>query len=941
MDEASSKPVASLRAGFAKVRFLLIVSLAGIFIYMAIPVRAGPTAPVASSVVLVSPDSCPGPGCAAGQRLNMRAEYDLNASTRSIQVCVYTPTTWSVQGIELNNRGGLSGADYIPGTAQCTGTPPNGTVLAGGATATVQGSDTLGFVFRVGANATTDPAGSVIARLHEFDNDGNPLNPALELSLPLGVVASSNPVYVANNTVGCGVNSPCYVDSSGDQIGGLGTGLKDAVDAALSGASINVIGSYSIKSNTVAITRPVTLQGLGDASVTYTGNQCTNPILSVQAGAVIRSLNINDGVCNENDRSLIVINTPDAVTIESTDLTGGDDAITVAEPAGNVYVRFSHISGNTGWAIHWMATGGNLLAVGNNLFGNKNNAQVSCNNIATSRVDHNFWGPGVSANSASAMCTVTEAKRLGAAVLRSANLPGVEATRVSVTNTKTYSFNNKIAVQHADGVPDFDVYLVNHGAGGSENIPFPDDLIATLTACSSYWDVFLAEDAPDPGLLDVFFKYDLTTGCTATIASTYYCSQPDSARYPLWWIDPQGSATQGWDLVAATGQGVSCSIPDNEIKVSIDNSGRPNLSNDLHFAPFVVGIAEGPTVVVFNSFTATPGNAQVQLDWATVSELNVDGFYVVRSPTLDGTYTRLPEGNPTFIPRKGSQAAGNSYTFLDTAAVNGTTYYYKLEVVNEGQPSIFTGAISAQPAAPTATPTPTLTNTPTPTPTSTSTGTVTPTPTVTPTVTPTGSITPTPTITPTGSLTPTPTRTPTLTPTRTRTPTVWIAPTRTPTPRIIIPTRTPTRWIPTRTPTRTTTPNPQQTSLTRTITSTSNLGYPAPQTTGTRTATGSSPPGSGNGVGYPAGTPGTGTGTPAVTTPDTTGTAEGTPEGTAIAALTTTTPPGPTPTLTSTPPSPASARTVFWVSLGLGGLLGAGSLLAAGWYLFVRRTLHF
>jgi hypothetical protein len=966
MDEAPSKPAVSLRAGFAKVRFLLILSLVCIFLYMAIPVRAGPAAPLANTLTLVSPNSCPGPGCPAGQRLNWRAEFDLDAATTAVQVCVYTPATWSVPAVTFNNRGGLSGVDYTPGTGQCSGTPPNGTTLAGGAGAAVQGSDTLGFVFRLGAVAAPDPAGTVIVRIFEAAGV-NPYTPTTDLTHSLGVVPTGSTVYVANNANGCGASAPCYVDSGDDLVGGLGTGLKDAVDAVPPGAAIHILGSYSIKDNTLVVTRPdpaqlLTIQGSGDASLTYGGNQCSNPMLLIQSATILRSLNINDGTCNQNDRSLVVVNTTQAVTIESNDLTGGDDAITVSDPAGPVTVRFNHISGNTGWAIRWTSTGGSLQAAANNLYGNKNNAQVNCNGVAGSLADHNYWGPGVTANSGTATCTVAEAKRLGAPILLSASLPGVEAVRVPVTAAKTSYFNNQISVQQAPDTPGVFVYLVNHGAGSSENVPFPDNLTATLTPCSNYWDIFLAEGSVDPSLLDIYFKYDLTTGCTATISSTYYCNQTaDPARYPLWWVDPAGSLTQGWDLVAATGQTVSCSLPDSEIKVSIDSaSGRPDLT-DLHFTPFVVGVAEGPTVVVFSSFAANPGNAQVRLDWTTISELNVDGFYVVRSENQDGAYGRLPANNPTFIPRKGGQSSGNTYSFTDSSAVNGTTYFYKLEVAKEGQPSIFTGAISAQPLAPTATPTPTLTHTPTITPTVTltptisMTPTITPTPSITPTITPTGSLTPTPSITPTGSLTATPTRTPTFTPTRTRTPTVFIAPTRTPTPiRTFIPTRTPTRSSPT----------PAQTSLTRTATS--SIGYPVPQATGSVTPTRSGTPGTATAAGYP----GPGGGTPGPTssgayppasgsTPDASGTSSGTPDGTstitpdgtragtAIAAvMTLTSSAGQTPAVTSVPTtgSPTTtppARTLFWVSLGLGGLLGAGSLLAAGWYLFIRRTLHF
>ncbi len=199
------------------------------------------------------------------------------------------------------------------------------------------------------------------------------------------------------------------------------------------------------------------------------------------------------------------------------------------------------------------------------------------------------------------------------------------------------------------------------------------------------------------------------------------------------------------------------------------------------------------------SFTATPGEGFIQLDWQTSAEPNNSGFYLVRSLQAEGSYERISD----LIPSQGSDTAGASYSYTDPNLPPGQVFYYRLEIVDLSGASQFTPPISAIPAGATYTPTPTLTPTETltPAPSDTPTATITPSPTVTPvlsgTPTPTRTITPTRTQTLTRTITQTskPTATRTVTPTRTRT----LYPTRTNTPRPTS-TRTPT---PTRTPTNT------------------------------------------------------------------------------------------------------------------------------------------
>lgn len=189
------------------------------------------------------------------------------------------------------------------------------------------------------------------------------------------------------------------------------------------------------------------------------------------------------------------------------------------------------------------------------------------------------------------------------------------------------------------------------------------------------------------------------------------------------------------------------------------------------------------TLIYFN---ATPGDGQVLLEWATATELNNVGFFVVRSDQSNGTYNRVSD----FIPGEGDSLVGATYDFTDTGLTNGQTYWYKLESVDINNTSQFDGPKSAVPGVPaqatatatqTATATTEVPDTSTPTPTATQTaGSV-----GTATATETQAAGATSTFTPTPSLTSTPTRTPTRTATRTSVST--FLPTRTQTP---FPTRT-------------------------------------------------------------------------------------------------------------------------------------------------------
>jgi len=129
-----------------------------------------------------------------------------------------------------------------------------------------------------------------------------------------------------------------------------------------------------------------------------------------------------------------------------------------------------------------------------------------------------------------------------------------------------------------------------------------------------------------------------------------------------------------------------------------------------------------------SSFTATPGDGEVLVEWETETEFEIVGFNLLRSDQEDGEYQVITD----LFEAQGSSSSGATYSYTDENLTNGVTYYYKLQAIHADQSTEEEGPISATPGS--ATPTPTETQIgDTPDPTNTST----PEPSGRPTLTPT------------------------------------------------------------------------------------------------------------------------------------------------------------------------------------------------------------
>ena len=718
-----------------------------------------------TSLDMTAPSGCPLNGCAAGQRLNFRLSFSLDpvyTSAENAMICVtssggsdnpvLTPFTDYSTGW-ISPKGLVSGINYAP-IASCAGNsfPDENLIVSVQAWHTASVDEQLNLALRL--NKLASQNGTI--RFHVFEKDLS--GTWVEKSSAMQAIALSpsqlGTAYVAADSGSCSLKTPCFINSGDDLPGGLGTGLKDALDALPNGTSaspvtINILGVYPVKSNEVLVNRPYfVLQGVGSSTLTSSGTLCSAPLLGITSQVTIQNLNINDGDCVTVSRNLLRVNSSLPVTIQNNTLQQGAHAIVFEDNSGDLLVQFNHIANNIGYAIRRIGTAGAgaLTAVANNFLNNAWSVQVECGAAPKGVVDHNFWGSDISPASASANCAFSEGSQLGAAIQTQS--AGVSGQLVQVTTSGTNLFDSALNVRRTSGV-DYWLYVVNHGQGVGSAVPFLGYGTDAITPCSNFYDLFLGSAITAETDLVAAFKYNLNSSCQEVIETQTYCGSPDTPQnYPLWWYDPKASVTDRWDKVGeapngsgaggASGQDVQCNLTQKTITMTLDSSGRPNLSQDLNRTPFIVGLPL-PTGVQLTTegFTGAYKINQTDLTWTTTSENNVGGFHILRSETSAGPFFRISG----LIPAVGNPFLGGIYTYTDSSIQFGKTYYYKLEVVDsEGLTLQLFGPLTINSA--TRTPTSTLTPTPTQTFTPTRTGTITLTPTRTSTRTSTPTSTP-------------------------------------------------------------------------------------------------------------------------------------------------------------------------------------------------------
>jgi len=120
---------------------------------------------------------------------------------------------------------------------------------------------------------------------------------------------------------------------------------------------------------------------------------------------------------------------------------------------------------------------------------------------------------------------------------------------------------------------------------------------------------------------------------------------------------------------------------------AVNGHGQPTWTPMLH-------LEYDPTLIELSSFTATPLNSAVLLEWETETELDNEGFNLLRSEEEYGQYVKI---NRNYIPSKGEAGFGAEYSYTDYDVENGVTYYYLLEDIDFYGKSTLHGPVSATP----------------------------------------------------------------------------------------------------------------------------------------------------------------------------------------------------------------------------------------------------
>jgi len=483
-------------------------------------------------------------------------------------------------------------------------------------------------------------------------------------------------IYVANDQSQCTGKEQCFYNDEPDTVEAiaLNKAIRFAKENNLLGANIRILSPYMIKTHQVVIDFPINLIGEDGGWLNTSSNICDQPMLVIKSQVTLKNIYLTDGDCANPSRDLLHINSTSNVLIEHSTLVNGAIAILHQNNTGNLTIRTSEIKNNSSALISENTeVTSKLVMEANNIIGNGSPVQVRCTN--NSQVDHNFWGEGVLPTQSAHNCGADNKKVLGAKILT--EHVGVAAQLLELSSS--YPTNDFYGLS-AKSTGSSRLYVVNH----SDQAPFPGSNTRSLNTCGNYFDIFLP-DGENPSSITLRFKYNLNQDCEQSLQSLSLCGSGSATRFPLMWFDPKTSVTDNWDNVGETpkteagdifsGQEVRCDVQNKSIEAIIDNDGRPDLLNDLHYTPFVVGF-EITTVMTFRPSENVAGT--VNLDWGTNSEANTKGFQILRSKNENGEYTKIRE----LIPIKGSSTSGDSYKITDETVSTSTTYFYLLEVID-------------------------------------------------------------------------------------------------------------------------------------------------------------------------------------------------------------------------------------------------------------------
>lgn len=231
-------------------------------------------------------------------------------------------------------------------------------------------------------------------------------------------------------------------------------------------------------------------------------------------------------------------------------------------------------------------------------------------------------------------------------------------------NTNTFTDETSGVRRAVSGILTPDQALVNFSPG------FLADYAISFSAVEGLGQVYRLNGAPPNHLLTVGANLS-TTNPFEPVFTVYFPwtaigltgASGENFNFVVTLIDP----LTGYRYDEAIGDGISSGNP--EIPSSVTYTGHRS---------YFQGGYDTPLPIELLTWSATPGDSKVTLNWETASELNHAGFEILRSTKKDGSFQTIASyRNDESLRPKGE--TGAKYSLVDNRKVyNGLTYFYKL-----------------------------------------------------------------------------------------------------------------------------------------------------------------------------------------------------------------------------------------------------------------------
>ncbi len=156
--------------------------------------------------------------------------------------------------------------------------------------------------------------------------------------------------------------------------------------------------------------------------------------------------------------------------------------------------------------------------------------------------------------------------------------------------------------------------------------------------------------------------------------------------------------TESYKIVSSSGNGCSSGTIDftGWFGDWYENTQTFDVSTKLTQSNCTINFAASASPVSLLSFTATPYNASVDLNWETALEQDHKGFNVFRANSIGSEFVQINSGLVRNLV--GNTSTRGKYRFIDNDVNNGNTYFYYIEDVgSNGAHRELHGPVNATP----------------------------------------------------------------------------------------------------------------------------------------------------------------------------------------------------------------------------------------------------